>query len=167
MPLALYPGTFDPFTLGHLDIAERALRLFDTVEITAAMHGGKETMLSAEVRAQLIRESTAHLEGIQVTTFKGLIAEYAQSRGACVLVRGLRSMSDFDYECKMAHTNRRLVPGLDTVFFHTAATHALTSSSLVRDILRWGGDITPFVPAPVARMLLTQKKPDICSFATN
>lgn len=150
MPLALYPGTFDPFTLGHLDIATRALRAFGQVEITVAVHAGKQSLLPAETRAGLIRRSTAELTGLTVTTFEGLVAEYARNRQATVIVRGLRSVSDFDYECRMAHTNRRLVPNLDTVFFHTAAAHALTSSSLVREILRWGGDITPFVPRPVA-----------------
>lgn len=153
MPLALYPGTFDPFTLGHLDIATRALRAFGQVEITVAVHAGKAPLLSAGTRTDLIRESTAHLPGVQVTTFEGLVAQYARMCGASVIVRGLRSVSDFDYECRMAHTNRRLVPELDTVFFHTSAAHALTSSSLVREILRWGGDITPFVPPPVAQKL--------------
>ena len=155
MALAIYPGTFDPLTLGHLDIAERALRIFDALEITVAVHSEKKALLPASTRAELIRRSTAHLPGISVTTFEGLIAEYAQTRSAVALIRGLRSMNDFDYEHKMAYTNRRLVPDLDTVFFPTAAAHALTSSSLVRDILRWGGDISPFVPTPVA-MALTQ-----------
>ena len=153
MALAIYPGTFDPLTLGHLDIAERALRIFDALEITVAVHADKKALLPASTRADLIRQSTAHLPGISVTTFDGLIAEYAQSRGAAALIRGLRSMSDFDYEHKMAYTNRRLVPDLDTVFFPAAAPHALTSSSLVRDILHWGGDISPFVPPPVAAAL--------------
>ncbi len=153
MALAIYPGTFDPLTLGHLDIAERALRIFDELEITVAVHADKKAFLSASTRADLIRQSTAHLTSVNVTIFEGLIAKYAQSRSAIALIRGLRSMNDFDYEHKMAYANRRLVPALDTVFFPTAAAHALTSSSLVRDILRWGGDISPFVPPPVAAAL--------------
>ena len=150
MPLALYPGTFDPFTLGHLDIATRALQAFGRVEISVAAQSDKQPLLPATTRADLIRQSAAELAGLTVTIFDGLVAEYARSRQASVIVRGLRSVSDFDYECRMAHTNRQLVPDLDTVFFHTAAAHALTSSSLVREILRWGGDIAPFVPRPVA-----------------
>ena len=153
MALAIYPGTFDPLTFGHLDIAERALHIFDAVEITVAVHTTKSALLSAPSRADLVRQSTAHLQGISVTIFDGLIAEYARSQGAVALVRGLRSMNDFDYEHKMAYANRRLVPDLDTIVFPTAAAHALTSSSLVREILRGGGDIGPFVPPPVAAAL--------------
>ena len=157
MRLAVYPGTFDPFTLGHLDIAERTLRLFDQLIITVAVHAEKSTLLSAETRIDLIRQATAHLEGIQVMSFAGLVAEHAKKMGACTLVRGLRTSRDFDYESQMAHTNRRMIPELDTVFFHTSATHALTSSSLVRDILRWNGDIRPFVPPVIADALMNRQ----------
>ena len=156
MTLAVYPGTFDPFTFGHLNIAERALRLFDHLVITVAVHVEKSTLLSAEERLDLIEQSTAHLEGIQVMSFAGLIAEHARELGACALVRGLRTSRDFDYESQMAHTNRRMVPELDTIFLHTSAEHALTSSSLVREILRWSGDIRPFVPAVIAEALMNR-----------
>ena len=156
MKLAVYPGTFDPFTLGHLDIAERALHLFDQLVITVAVHAEKSALLTAETRVDLIRRSTAHLERIQVMSFEGLIAEHAKNLGACTLVRGLRTPRDFDYEAQMAHTNRRMIPELDTVFFHTSASHALTSSSLVRDILRWKGDIRPFVPPVIADALMNR-----------
>ena len=153
MARALYPGTFDPFTLGHLDIARRASQVFDHVEITVAEKPGKNTLLTATKRLELAQLSTADLPCIEVTLFQGLIADYARKQGVRVIVRGLRSLGDFDYECRMAHTNRQLVPELDTIFFHTAAAHALTSSSLVREILLQGGDIAPFVPRPVAREL--------------
>ncbi|MXY08012.1 MAG: pantetheine-phosphate adenylyltransferase [Rhodothermaceae bacterium] len=156
MTLAVYPGTFDPFTLGHLDITERALRLFDGLVITVAVHSDKPTLLSSEVRIDLIEQATAHLENVRVTGFEGLIAEHARNLGACALVRGLRTPRDFDYESQMAHMNRRMIPELDTVFFHTSAAHALTSSSLVRDILRWNGDIRPFVPAMIADALMNK-----------
>jgi len=157
MKLAVYPGTFDPFTLGHLDIAERALRLFDQLVIMVAVHAEKSTLLSADTRIDLIRRSTTHLENVRVMGFEGLIAQQAENLGACTLVRGLRSSHDFDYESQMAHTNRRMTPELDTVFFHTDATHALTSSSLVRDILHWNGDIRPFVPKVIAEALTTNQ----------
>ncbi|MCY4001898.1 MAG: pantetheine-phosphate adenylyltransferase [Bacteroidetes bacterium] len=156
MKLAVYPGTFDPFTLGHLDIAERALRLFDQLIITVAVHSEKSTLLSAETRIDLIRKSTIHLDNIRVMGFEGLIAQHAKNLGACALVRGLRSSRDFDYESQMAYMNRRMIPELDTIFFHTDATHALTSSSLVRDILHWNGDIRPFVPKVIAEALTSQ-----------
>ncbi len=154
MKLAVYPGTFDPFTLGHLDIAERALHIFDQLVITVAVHAEKSSLLPSDMRIDLIQRAAAHLNQVQVMSFEGLIAEYAKNLGACALVRGLRSPRDFDYESQMAHTNRRMVPELDTVFFHTSAAHALTSSSLVRDILQWGGDIRPFVPAVIAEELM-------------
>ncbi len=154
MKLAIYPGTFDPFTLGHLDIAERALGIFDQLVITVAIHAEKSTLLSPEVRIDLIQRATTHLDRLEVMSFDGLIAEHAQRLGACALVRGLRTSRDFDYESQMAHTNRRMIPELDTVFFHTSAAHALTSSSLVRDILRWDGDIRPFVPPLIAKELM-------------
>ena len=154
MKLAVYPGTFDPFTLGHLDITERALRVFDRLVITVAIHAEKSTLLPPEMRIDLIQRATTHLDDLQVMSFDGLIAEHAKNLGACALVRGLRTSRDFDYESQMAHTNRRMVPELDTVFFHTSAAHALTSSSLVRDILRWNGDIRPFVPTVIAEELM-------------
>ncbi len=154
MKLAVYPGTFDPFTLGHLDIAERALHIFDQLVITVAVHAEKSSLLPSDMRIDLIQRAAAHLNQVQVMSFEGLIAEHAKNLGACALVRGLRSPRDFDYESQMAHTNRRMVPELDTVFFHTSAAHALTSSSLVRDILQWGGDIRPFVPAVIAEELM-------------
>lgn len=154
MKLAVYPGTFDPFTLGHLDVAERALHLFDQLVITVAIHTEKTTLLPSEIRMDLIRRATAHLDSIHVMSFEGLIAKHAENLGACALVRGLRTARDFDYESQIAHTNRRMAPELDTVFFHTSATHALTSSSLVRDILQWGGDVRPFVPSAIAEELM-------------
>ena len=156
MRLAVYPGTFDPFTLGHLDITERALRLFDRLVITVAVHADKSALLSSEIRIDLIQQATAHLDGVRVISFDGLIAEHARNLGACALVRGLRTPRDFDYESQMAHMNRRMVPDLDTVFLHTSAAHALTSSSLVRDIMHWGGDIRPFVPATIAEALMNK-----------
>jgi len=155
MKLAVYPGTFDPFTLGHLDIAERALHLFDELCIAVAVHAEKSALLNADTRIHLIKQATSHLDGVRVVRFKGLVAEHAQSLGAQALVRGLRSSRDFDYESQMSHMNRTMVPALDTIFFHTSTDHALTSSSLVRDILRWNGDIRPFVPPVIAETLMS------------
>jgi pantetheine-phosphate adenylyltransferase len=152
--LALYPGTFDPFTLGHLDILERALKIFDVVEVTVAVNASKNALFSVDERCRMIIDSTDHLEGVEVEPFEGLLVDRARERGATALVRGLRQVSDFDYEFRMAFANRKLLPDVETVFFMTSESHAFTSSSIVRDVQRWAGDVSPFVPPPVERMLL-------------
>ncbi len=157
--LALYPGSFDPFTLGHLDIVERASRLFDRVEVTVAENTSKKTLLSLEDRRRLVTECTAHLANVTVCSFTGLLAEYAVRQGAGALVRGLRQVSDFEYEFRMAFANRRLAPDVETVFLMTSEQYALVSSSIVREIHHWGGDISSFVPPPVLRALKTAQGP--------
>lgn len=147
--LALYPGTFDPFTYGHLDIVERASKLFDRVEVTLATNTKKNPLLDAEVRVDLISQCVGHLDNVTVVSFEGLLVEYAEQRGAIALVRGLRQVSDFDSEFRMAFANRRLNPDIDTVFLMTSEKHALISSTIVREIHYWGGDTSSFVPDPV------------------
>ncbi|MFW5955137.1 MAG: pantetheine-phosphate adenylyltransferase [Rhodothermales bacterium] len=151
--LALYPGTFDPVTLGHLDILERARQVFDEVEVTVAVNASKNTLFSVEERCEMIRLSSAHLTGIHIEPFEGLLVDRARERGAVALVRGLRQVSDFDYEFRMAFANRKLLPEVETVFFMTSEAHAFTSSSIVRDVHRWGGEIKHFVPRAVLEML--------------
>jgi len=153
--MALYPGTFDPVTFGHLDVLRRALGTFGEVEVAVAMNAEKRTLFSAEARMALIHAcvETEGLAGVTVSTFEGLVAPYARQRGHRVIVRGLRQVSDFDYEFRMAFANRRLVPELETVFLMTSEDHALVSSSIVRDVHRWGGDVRLFVPEPVAEAL--------------
>ena len=155
--LALYPGSFDPFTYGHLDIVERALHIFEEVEVTVAINAGKRALLSIEERCELIRQSTAHLSGVTVAAFEGLLVDYARQRRAAALVRGLRQVRDFDYEFRMAFANRKLYPELETVFLMTSEAHAFVSSTIVRDVHRWGGDLSPFVP-PVVREALERKQ---------
>lgn len=153
MSLALYPGTFDPITCGHLDILERSLRVFDRVEVTVAVNKNKQTLLTIEERTELVRESTKHLKGVSVVSFEGLLVDHARAVGAVALVRGLRQVTDFDYEFRMAFANRRLAPEIESVFFTTSEEHAYVAASIVREIYRWGGDISSFVPPPVVRML--------------
>lgn len=152
--LALYPGTFDPFTYGHLDIVERASKLFDRVEVTLATNTRKKPLLDSGVRVELIRECVRHLGNVSVAAFEGLLVEYAGRRGAIALVRGLRQVSDFDSEFRMAFANRRLKPDIDTVFLMTSEQHALISSTIVREIHHWGGDTSSFVPDPVQAALI-------------
>lgn len=156
--LALYPGTFDPITYGHLDILERARRLFDAVEVTVAVNARKQTLFTIEERCALVEASVAHLDGVTVAPFEGLLVDRARARGAVALVRGLRQVSDFDYEFRMAFANRRLAPEIETVFFMTSEEHAFVAASIVREIHRWGGDVAPFVPPPVVDAL-RQRRP--------
>ena len=157
MALALYPGTFDPFTFGHLDVLERASRLFDQVEVTVAINASKAPLLSVEERCALIEDCTQHLHGVSVSAFEGLLVDRARERGAIALVRGLRQVSDFDYEFRMAFANRKLYPEVETVFFMTSEEHAMISASVVRDVHRWDGDLTSFVPPPVVEALQAKR----------
>lgn len=156
MKLALYPGTFDPVTLGHLDVLERALRVFDHVEVTIAVNAAKRTLFTEAERAELIRASVAGMPGadrVSVTHFEGLLVEHARARGAVALIRGLRQVTDFDYEFRMALANRRLFPELQTVFLMPGEAHTFVAASIVREIHRWGGDVSSFVPPVVAEAL--------------
>ncbi|PSQ89587.1 MAG: pantetheine-phosphate adenylyltransferase [Bacteroidetes bacterium QS_8_64_10] len=156
---ALYPGSFDPFTYGHLDILERALRLFERIEVTVAVNTGKEAGLFApEERCELIRRCTHHMDGVSTTTFEGLLVDHARDQGAGVLLRGLRQVKDFDYEFRMAFANRKLHPDLETVFLMTSEQNAFVSSTIVRDVHRWGGDLSKFVPTPVAEALEAKRE---------
>ncbi len=157
MRKALFPGSFDPFTFGHLDILERGLKVFDEVEVTVAINSSKKPLFDPEVRCELIRASIGHLENVSVHTFEGLIADHAKKRDAIALLRGLRQVSDFEYERPMASANRKLNPGLETVFFLPTQKHALISSTIVRDIHKWGGDVSSFVPAPILEALRSKK----------
>lgn len=156
--LALYPGTFDPFTYGHLDVLERALRLFDRVEVTVAVNAGKETLFDAEERCTLARQCTGHLDGVEVARFRGLLVDRATERGAVALVRGLRQVSDFDYEFRMAFANRKLAPEVETIFLTPSEEHTFVSSTVVRDVHRWEGDVSKFVPAPVVEAMRRKRE---------
>lgn len=151
--LALYPGSFDPFTLGHLDVLKRARAVFDRVEVTVAVNEEKVPLLSVDERCDLIGEVVRDMAGVSVASFRGLLVDYARSRGASALIRGLRQVSDFDYEFRMAFANRKLAPEIETVFLMTSEAHAFTSASIVRDVHKWGGDISQFVPPAIARAL--------------
>lgn len=150
---ALFPGTFDPLTLGHVDLVRRARQLFGRVTVGIAHNAAKKTLFTAEERVRLAREALAEFGGVEVELIEGLSVDAAEKLGADVLVRGVRSGTDFDFEVQMALTNRAMLPRIDTVFFVPAPEFAHVSSTLVRQIAELGGDAAPFVPTNVARAL--------------
>jgi pantetheine-phosphate adenylyltransferase len=150
---ALYPGSFDPLTLGHLDLIERSAALFDGVVVGVLQNPGKEPAFPLDRRLGQIREATLHLERVEVGSFDGLTVEYARCCGAQVILRGLRALSDFEFELQIAHTNRSLAPGVETLFLATAAHHSFLSSSVVKEVARFGGDVSHMVPSGVAQDL--------------
>ena len=150
---ALYPGSFDPLTLGHLDLIERAARLFDGVIVAVLQNPGKTPAFSLDQRLQQIHRATHHLQGVEVGSFDGLTVEYARQSGAGVILRGLRAMSDFEFELQIAHTNKSLAPQLETLFLATATAHSFLSNSVVKEVARFGGSVGHMVPTGVAQDL--------------
>ncbi|MDN5865439.1 MAG: pantetheine-phosphate adenylyltransferase [Gammaproteobacteria bacterium] len=150
---ALYPGTFDPITNGHEDLVRRAVGLFDRVIVAVAADTTKRPLLGLEQRVALAREVFADEKRIEVTAFDGLTIRYARERGAAAIIRGLRAVSDFEFEFQLATMNRRLEPDVETIFLTPEESTTFISSTLVREIARLGGDVSPFVHASVAREL--------------
>jgi pantetheine-phosphate adenylyltransferase len=151
---ALCPGSFDPVTLGHIDIIERASRHFDEVVVAVIRNPQKtQSLFTLQERQEMLAECTAHLSNIRIEFFKGLLVEFARDHGADAIVKGLRAVSDFDYELQMAQMNQRL-SGIDTFFLSTSPNYSFLSSSLVREVARYGGDVTSMVPAVVAKRLV-------------
>jgi pantetheine-phosphate adenylyltransferase len=155
---ALYPGTFDPFTLGHLDIVERAVKIFDDVIIAVANPRHKEPLLPIDVRKNLIIESVSHLKNVSVMEFEGLLVDFLKKLGIRTVIRGLRAVSDYDYELKMAWINKKLYDEMETIFLLSSEQFAYLSSSFVKEIFSLGGDIRPFVPQVVAEYLESLRK---------
>ena len=152
--IAVYPGTFDPITNGHLDILNRALALFDKVIVTIAVNQRKGPLFSVDERIEFIREAMPHANGrLEFTAFDGLLVDFCRDNGATVIVRGLRALADFEYEFQFAHMNRRLAPGVDTVFFMTDERNHYVSSSLVKEVASLGGDVAGLVPPAVVTAL--------------
>ncbi len=147
--IAVYPGTFDPITNGHVDLVDRAARLFDRLVIGVAESPGKGPALPLEVRVSLAREAVAHHPHVEVRGFNGLLAHFVSEVGAGVLMRGLRAVSDFEYEFQLASMNRHLIPDVETLFLTPAEQYGFISSTLVREIARLGGDVSGFVPPAV------------------
>ena len=149
----LYPGSFDPLTLGHLDLIERSVRLFDGVVVAVLQNPSKTPSFPLGQRLEQIRMATAHLKGVEVSSFDGLTVDFAQRCGATVILRGLRALSDFEFELQISHTNHSLAPAVETLFMATSVQHSFLSSSVVKEVARFGGDVRHMVPTGVAEDL--------------
>lgn len=153
MRTAIYPGSFDPFTNGHLDVVHRAARLFDRVIVAVAKNDGKHPLFTLEERTALIKQSIKDIPNVQADAFDGLLVEYVKKHSAQAVVRGLRAISDFEFEFQMALMNRKLNESFETIFMMPKDTYTFLSSRIVKEIARLGGDVTPFVPTHVQTAL--------------
>lgn len=153
MRTAIYPGSFDPVTNGHLDVIGRAARLFDRLVIAVADNSEKRPLFSTDERVRLIRESLPEMPGVEVTSFRGLLVDFARERGAVAIVRGLRAVTDFEYEFQMALMNRTLREDVETVFLAAREEYTYLSSRIIKEVARLGGEFSRFVPPPVGEAL--------------
>jgi len=163
MSCAVYPGTFDPFTRGHLDLVERALRLFSRVIVAIADNPQKTPLFSVEERQAIIRDATGHLRGVEVDAFHALLVNYARDRGARAVIRGLRAVSDFEFEFQMALMNRKLADSIETVFLMPHEAYSYLSSRLVKEVASLGGQVDELVPPMAARKLKERFGPPLPS----
>jgi pantetheine-phosphate adenylyltransferase len=154
--IAIYPGTFDPITNGHLDIIERAGKLFDKVIVAVASNTSKAPLFSMEERKNMILEAVKGIDGVEVDVFSGLIVEYCHQRGATALIRGLRAVSDFEYEFQMALLNRKIGKDVESVFLMPKEKYTYLSSSMIKEIAAFGGDVKDFVPKNVKNELINK-----------
>jgi pantetheine-phosphate adenylyltransferase len=156
--VAVYPGTFDPMTLGHEDVVRRAAQLFDTVVVAVAAGHHKKTMFTLAERIEMTREVVRDIPGVEVATFSGLVRDFVVARGGKAMVRGVRAVTDFDYEFQLAGMNRHLMPEVETVFLTPSDKYQFISSTFVREIATLGGEVDQFVPAVVQRRLAEKVK---------
>ncbi len=150
---AIYPGSFDPVTDGHIDVIKRAAYIFDEVIVAVANNTQKKTLFTIDERVEMLKEATRELKGIHVETFEGLVVEYARRKKIKVIIRGLRMLSDFEYEFQMALTNRRLAEDVETVFLMPSESHSYLSSTLLKEAASLGADVSSFVPDFVEKKL--------------
>jgi len=151
--VAVYPGSFDPVTFGHIDLIQRTVGLFDELIVAIAQNIHKAGLFPVSERVEMIRELVKDYDNVEVDSFDGLLVDYVRKKGACCVVRGLRAFSDFEYEFQMALTNRKLNDSYETIFLMTHENYSFISSSLVKELIEFGGDISAFVPALVERRL--------------
>jgi len=158
MRTAIYPGSFDPLTNGHLDVIERAAKLFDRVVVAVAKNESKQPLFTLEERLELVRRSIQHLRGVEADSFECLLVDYAEQRSAQAVVRGLRAVSDFEFEFQLALMNRKLNERVETIFMMPKDTYTFLSSRIVKEIARLGGDVSAFVPAHVQTAMVAKLK---------
>jgi pantetheine-phosphate adenylyltransferase len=151
--IAIYPGSFDPLTNGHLDVIQRAAKLFDRVIVAVATNDSKQPLFTLDERRELAGQAVAHLPNVEVDVFTGLLVDYVQRRGGGAIVRGLRAVSDFEFEFQLALMNRKLNESIETIFMMPKDTYTFLSSRIVKEIARLGGNVTAFVPAEVRQAL--------------
>jgi pantetheine-phosphate adenylyltransferase len=151
--IAVYPGSFDPVTNGHLDLISRCAPLVDRLIVAVLRNAGKQPLFSVEERVEMLRQATADMPNVEVDSFDGLLVEYARRRGACLLLRGIRPISDYEYELQMALMNRRLAPEIETMFMMAGEAYSFLSSRLVKEVIALGGDVSGLVPPQVEAKL--------------
>ncbi len=156
--IAIYPGSFDPITLGHQDIIERAAKMFDKLIVAVLVNRAKSPLFSADERVKMIQMVTGHIDNVEVRSFDGLSVDFAESMGAKVIVRGLRAVTDFEYELQMAQTNRAMKHDIDTIFLTTDLRYAYLSSSIVKEVASYGGQIDLFLPPEIVPLLRNRIK---------
>jgi len=159
MRTAIYPGSFDPLTNGHLDVVQRAAKLFDRVIVAVAKNEGKHPLFTLNERLALVKNAVRHLPNVEADTFDGLLVEYVVEKKAQAILRGLRAVSDFEFEFQLALMNRKLNENVETIFMMPKDTYTFLSSRIVKEIARLGGDVNPFVPAHVQAALQKKLKP--------
>jgi len=152
--IAVYPGTFDPITRGHIDVIQRGLRLFSKVIVAVATHPEKRPMFDVHERVAMIREAVGQNDRLEVEGFRGLLVDFARSKGATVVLRGLRSVTDFEYELQMAQMNREMEPKVETMFIPAGLDVNFLSSTLIKEVARSGGDVSEWLPSCIAKRLL-------------
>lgn len=151
--MAVYPGSFDPITYGHLDIIERGKKVFDKIIVAVLINSSKDPLFSVEERTEMIREATRHLSNVEVDSFNGLLVDYLKKRNPHAILRGLRAISDFEYELQIASINRKLNDKVETFFLMTSNEHSFISSSMVKEVARYGADVKDLVPGTVEKAL--------------
>jgi pantetheine-phosphate adenylyltransferase len=159
MRTGIFPGTFDPVTEGHIDIAKRALKVLDRVVVAVALAHHKDTLFSLDERKDLFRRSLDGVDGVEVATFDGLLVDLARQHGASAIVRGMRFVTDFEYEFQLALMNRRLDPELETLFFIPSEKYSYLNSSVIKEVVRLGGDVSQLVPPPALDALRRKLRP--------